>query len=93
LSRSELTEFREALVQKHNELLQDVARIRNDAWEMEANSHLYKHTQRTLAEVEDALRRIEAGSYGVCEGTEHRIGRARLRAIPWAQRCFECARK
>ena len=46
-----------------------------------------------IGEVEDALRRIEAGSYGVCEGTEHRIGRARLRAIPWAQRCFECARK
>lgn len=93
LNCSELGRFREVLLQKHAELLQDAARMSNDPWEMEVSSHLYQHARGMLAEVEDALKRIDSGTYGFCEGAEHPIGLARLRAIPWARRCFECAGK
>ena len=42
-------------------------------------------TQNTLAEVLDALHRIELGTYGICEITGEPIEAARLQAIPWAR--------
>lgn len=45
--------------------------------------------QNALYEVNDAIERILAGNYGVCEETGKPIPAARLRAIPWAR--FTCA--
>ncbi len=42
-------------------------------------------TQDTLAEVLDALHRIELGTYGICEITGEPIEAERLQAIPWAR--------
>lgn len=38
-----------------------------------------------LAEVEAALARIEAGTYGICEATGIPIDAERLRAVPWTR--------
>jgi RNA polymerase-binding transcription factor DksA len=38
-----------------------------------------------LAEIDAALHRIRAGTYGVCEKTGKPISKARLRAIPWTR--------
>jgi|ERR1700682_1927012 len=43
---------------------------------------------RTLLEVKDALRRIEAGTYGKCLDCGREIEPARLEAIPWAEYCL-----
>ncbi|GIF04259.1 TraR/DksA family transcriptional regulator [Actinoplanes siamensis] len=44
-----------------------------------------------IAEVDDALRRVDAGTYGVCEGCEGPIGDERLAARPFARLCMACA--
>jgi len=44
-----------------------------------------------LAQVEHALQRLDAGTYGVCEGCGEAIAPARLEAIPEAARCVGCA--
>ena len=41
--------------------------------------------QNALSEIEEALRRIQDGSYGRCEATGQPIDRRRLEAIPWAR--------
>ena len=41
--------------------------------------------QDTLYEIDEALRRIEKGTYGVCELTRNRIPQARLNALPWTR--------
>ena len=41
--------------------------------------------QDTLAEVDDAIRRIEDGTYGICEFTGKPIPEARLAAVPWTR--------
>jgi RNA polymerase-binding protein DksA len=46
--------------------------------------------RRTLQEVEEALARIEEGSYGYCLLSGEPIAEARLRAIPWARYTVEC---
>lgn len=43
-----------------------------------------------LVEVEQALRRIEAGSFGECESCGEEIGDARLRANPSTTLCIDC---
>jgi len=42
-----------------------------------------------LEEVEAALRRIEKGTYGLCEGTGKKIPNTRLKAMPYARYCIE----
>jgi RNA polymerase-binding transcription factor DksA len=44
---------------------------------------------RSRDEIEDALERIRQGTYGVCLATGKPIGKARLRATPWARFCYE----
>jgi DnaK suppressor protein len=45
--------------------------------------------RRTLIQVQDALKRIEAGTYGKCTACGRQIEAARLEAIPWAAYCLE----
>lgn len=40
---------------------------------------------RELAEVEAALGRLAAGTYGICEATGMPISAQRLRALPWTR--------
>lgn len=46
---------------------------------------LLSSDQDAIYEIDEALKRIERGSYGVCELTGKNIPKARLDAIPWAR--------
>ena len=46
---------------------------------------------RTLDQIEEALERMEDGTYGVCEKCEREIPKARLNAIPYTILCVQCA--
>jgi DnaK suppressor protein len=43
---------------------------------------------QTLIEVQDALQRIDDGTYGKCLTCGRQIEEARLKAIPWARYCL-----
>jgi RNA polymerase-binding transcription factor DksA len=47
----------------------------------------------SLGEVDDALAKFEAGTYGTCENCGQEIGEARLEAMPSARFCMVCASK
>ena len=47
--------------------------------------------RKQLFEIEQALARIENGSYGICDETEEPIEAERLRAIPWTRLSIEGA--
>ena len=44
----------------------------------------------TLQKIADALRRLDAGTFGYCEECGTEIAQARLRALPFAARCTAC---
>lgn len=50
-------------------------------------------TRAELLELEAALARIEAGTWGRCERCDGAIGRDRLRALPEARFCLPCSRR
>ena len=45
---------------------------------------------KLLREVSGALRRIDAGNYGICLECEEPISQKRLEAVPWARYCVAC---
>src|SRR5262249_22837604 len=47
----------------------------------------------TLGEIEEALAKLDGGTYGVCESCHQMIGEARLVAMPAARLCITCASK
>ena len=61
-----------------------------DVSEDATNSALLQIQARQLAMVEDALRRLEAGTYGICESCGRAINPARLAVLPQAHLCVDC---
>jgi DnaK suppressor protein len=47
-------------------------------------------TSKYMREVRDALRRIDAGNFGICVECEDNINPKRLAAIPWTSSCIAC---
>jgi DnaK suppressor protein len=54
---------------------------------------LLENEEKILDEVNDALARIEQGTFGRCENCGQEISRERLKALPYARYCIRCARK
>ena len=45
---------------------------------------------KILQAIEEALRRMEQGNYGICRDCGEAIASARLNAIPWTRVCITC---
>jgi len=69
-----------------------MADIGTDNYEQEFALELMDGERKLLREIDDALGRIEQGTYGICEGKGTPIAKARLEANPWARYCVEYAR-
>jgi RNA polymerase-binding protein DksA len=69
-----------------------MADIGTDNYEQEFALGLMDSERKLLREIDDALERMENGTYGICEGTGEPINRARLEAQPWARYSVEYAR-
>ena len=61
-----------------------------EAFEQAKDLALRQNLERLLDQVEDALERFEAGTYGVCEQCGEEIDPARLKALPYATLCLSC---
>ncbi len=68
-----------------------MADVGSDNYEQEFTLELLDSERKVLTEINDALKRIEEGTYGICEGTGKPIERSRLEAIPWARYSIEYA--
>jgi len=62
-----------------------------DNYDQELTLGLMDYERRLLKDIDEALERIENGSYGLCEGKGEVIPKARLKAVPWAKYCVACA--
>jgi DnaK suppressor protein len=51
---------------------------------------LEENAEHLLASIDAALKRIQDGTYGVCERCGRPIGEERLEALPYATKCIEC---
>ena len=83
----ELGELAEGGIDNH---LADTATAMFDR---EFDESLEEGAKETLVEIDAALQRIEAGTYGICEVCGKPIGAERLYALPWARLCIDDQRR
>jgi RNA polymerase-binding protein DksA len=70
-----------------------MADMGTDNYEQEFTLGLMEKERKLLRDLNDALAKIQNGTYGICEGTGKPISRPRLEAQPWARYSIEHARK
>jgi RNA polymerase-binding transcription factor DksA len=91
-----LQEARDSLLSQNRALLHEarepvgtsgshVAESGTDEFERGLHFSLLATEQTALHEVEAALRRIESGTFGICEISGKRIPVARLKVVPWTR--------
>jgi DnaK suppressor protein len=68
----------------------DIVDRANNAYNRELMFSLSDAERGMLLQVENALTRMEEGTYGVCASCGNRIALPRLEAVPWARFCIDC---
>lgn len=67
-----------------------MADVASDNYERDMFLNLASSEQETLYKIEEALKMIEQGNYGICEKCNKKIKKSRLKAIPYAILCLKC---
>ena len=68
---------------------QHMADLGSETFEREKDLSILEQVEAELADVEHALRRLDDGTYGVCEACGKPIDEARLEALPAARFCLD----
>ena len=89
MSQMEREALRSASGSNLSNLPLHMADMGTDNYEQEFTLGLIESERQILREIDDALVRIKSGTFGVCAATGQPIGRARLRATPWAKYCYD----
>ncbi len=71
----------------------DVLDAAVDTAQDELNSQLLEVESRELTHIEEAIERLNEGTFGLCEDCEKPIPLSRLQALPYATECIDCKRK
>jgi DnaK suppressor protein len=85
-----LRELRESSTPTDTVDVNDVEALLDNASNAGVGAAVVAITSRTLQGIETALRRLKRGKYGVCSECGAAISAARLRAMPFAERCRDC---
>lgn len=70
-----------------------MADVGTDNYERELMIELMQNGEDSVRSIDDALERIEEGTFGICEACEKKINRERLKAVPYASLCINCQRE
>lgn len=68
------------------------ADVATATFDREMDQTLEGNSEAVLAAIDAALRRIEQGTFGVCQRCGKPIAEERLEAVPWAELCIDCKR-
>ena len=63
-----------------------------DTYERELSMNIVSTEQELLYQIDDALKRLDDGSFGLCQQCNQPITMSRLKAVPYASLCISCQR-
>ncbi len=66
------------------------AEVATEFVQKEIDLSMLEHVESEISDVERALERLDAGTYGQCESCSEQIPRERLEALPAARFCLSC---
>ncbi len=70
-----------------------MADVATDSYDREFSMGLASNERQLLYEFDDAMKKIEDGTFGVCEDCKDLISKSRLKAVPYARMCIKCQEK
>lgn len=70
-----------------------MADVATDNYDREFSLGLASNERKSLYELDDALKRIEEGVFGICDDCKNKITKIRLKAVPSARLCIKCQQK
>jgi RNA polymerase-binding protein DksA len=70
-----------------------MADVATDTYDREFSLGLASNDRQVLYELDDAMKKIDDGTFGVCEGCKTLIAKTRLKALPHARLCLKCQEK
>jgi len=70
-----------------------MADVATDHYDREFSLGIASTEQGVIYEIDEALKRIEDGSYGLCFTCDKVISKKRLTVVPYAKYCIECQEK
>ena len=70
-----------------------MADVATDNYDREFSLGLASDERKSLYELDDALKRIEEGTFGICDDCKSTITKIRLKAVPSARLCIKCQQK
>jgi DnaK suppressor protein len=82
-----------ALRQSREHGVSDTADIATDAQQDFESLRLAEFEVQELRKIEGAIRRIDSGTFDICEECDGPIGQERLRALPYATLCVRCQQR
>lgn len=77
-------------LETQEEASQDLVDRANTAYSREFLFSLSGSQRETLLKIDDALRRLDEGTYFNCAHCDTPIASARLEAVPWTRYCIDC---
>ena len=104
----DLGAYKESLLQKRGEILSegggkplqetntrqgDLADQADGTNEVHIQLKVKQTDAKILQAIEEALQRMDQGTYGICRDCGEPIAPARLNAIPWTRVCITCKEK
>jgi DnaK suppressor protein len=99
--RTRLLEQRQEIVNMYNQDVragqesaddgtEDIVDRANNSYNRELMFSLSDSERLLLLQIEDAIKRMDAGTYGRCTNCGNTIHPLRLEAVPWARFCIDC---
>ena len=70
-----------------------MADVATDTYDREFSLGLASNERKFIYELDDALKKIEDGTFGFCEDCKTPISKTRLKAVPYARFCLKCQEK
>ena len=70
-----------------------MADVATDNYDREFSLGLASNERKSLYELDDAIKRIEEGTFGICDDCKSSITKIRLKAVPSARLCIKCQQK
>ncbi|MBL7151521.1 MAG: TraR/DksA C4-type zinc finger protein [Candidatus Omnitrophica bacterium] len=67
-----------------------MADVATDTYDREFSMGLASNERKVIYELDDALKKIEEGTFGICEDCKGLIAKNRLKAVPQARLCIKC---
>ncbi len=86
----DLSRNRQVTDESVDEQAQDMVDRATSAYTREFAFSLSESDRRTLLLIDQALLRLDQGTYGTCVHCQGHVQEKRLEAVPWARHCLEC---